>query len=97
MTIALDGMGSDQYPDPEVQAALTFVKETSESIILVGQKELLEKKLKALGGIAEQITIAHAPEVLTMTDHPVEGTRQKPNNSMAVGISLVKMVKPQPS
>ncbi len=90
MTIILDGMGTDNYPDPEVQAAVSAAELFDEEIILVGNRELLEPKLKALNTEQLPIQIEHAPEILEMGDHVVESTRKKPQNSMAVGLELIK-------
>lgn len=90
MPIILDMMGSDKYPEPEIQAAIDAVKEINDELILVGDTNLYEQKIKELGGGSLPISFVHAPDVIEMTDKPVEGTRQKPNNSMAVGIRLIK-------
>ena len=50
MRIVLDAMGSDNYPDPEVQAAVDGAKQFGDEIILVGQEELLQRKLAEIGG-----------------------------------------------
>jgi phosphate acyltransferase len=90
MTVILDGMGSDNYPDPEIQAAVTAAELLDEEIIIVGNRELLEPKLQALNLKHLPIQIEHAPEILEMGDHVVESTRKKPQNSMAVGLELIK-------
>ena len=90
MTIILDAMGSDSYPDPEIQAAVAAAEELNIEIILVGNKEIIEPKLKALNPHNFPIAIEHAPDVLEMADKVVDGTRKKPENSMAVGLELVK-------
>jgi len=90
MTIVLDAMGSDDYPDPEIQGAINAAQLLDEDIILVGQQELIEPKLNMLNTKKLPIRIHHAPDVMEMTDKPVESARKKPNNSMAVGLSLVK-------
>ena len=90
MTIILDAMGSDAYPDPEIQAAVDAAALYKEEIILVGNQAILEPKLKALNTSGLPVTIHHAPDVLEMADKVVDGTRKKPNNSMAVGLELVK-------
>ncbi len=90
MRIVLDAMGSDTHPGPEVQAAIDAVERWGDPIILTGPKEELEVRIRALGGGLEKIEIAHAPEVLTMTDKPAETARRSATNSMAVGIDLVK-------
>jgi glycerol-3-phosphate acyltransferase PlsX len=89
MRIVLDAMGSDSYPDPEVRAALDAVRRFGDEILLVGNQEILKPKLEALGGSAK-IKIIHAPEVLEMTDKPASSARGKAENSMAVGMDLLK-------
>lgn len=90
MAIVLDGMGSDQYPEPEVTGALTAAEELQEEIILVGQQELLEPRLKAANTKGLPVRIVHAPDVLEMGEKAVESARKKPNNSIAIGLDLVK-------
>jgi glycerol-3-phosphate acyltransferase PlsX len=90
MTIILDAMGSDQYPEPEIQAALIAAGQFGEEIVLVGHEELLRPRLDALNTRKLPFTIEHAPDVLEMEDKAVEGARKKPRNSMAVGLGLVK-------
>ncbi len=90
MPIILDMMGSDKYPEPEIPAAIEAAKEIKDELILVGDTNLFQQKVMELGGEKLPITFVHAPDVIEMTDKPVEGTRQKPNNSMAVGIRLIK-------
>ena len=90
MTIILDAMGSDKYPDPEIQGALDAAREFGEEIILVGNQELIEPKLKALNTGNLPVRIHHAPDMLEMGDHVVESAIKKPKNSMAIGMELVK-------
>lgn len=90
MTIVLDAMGSDTYPDPEIEGAIQAARDFGEEIILVGNEAVLTPKLKAQNVGNEKIRLVHAPDVLEMTDKPVDGTKKKPLNSMAVGLGLVK-------
>lgn len=90
MSIVLDAMGSDKYPDPEVSAAVEAAKTLGEEIILVGDQTVLEPKLAAINSGYLPVRIVHAPDVLEMGDKAVESARKKPNNSMAVGLDLVK-------
>jgi len=89
MTIVLDAMGSDDRPDPEVQAAVTASNAFNETIILVGNAEELETKLNQIPGDKSRVRIVHAPEALDMSDHIVDA-RAKKQNSMRVGMELVK-------
>ena len=89
MTIVLDSMGSDDRPDPEVQAAVTASNQLHEEILLVGDENVLAEKLKALPGNHSRVKIIHAPEALDMEDHIAEA-RAKKQNTMRVGMKLVK-------
>jgi len=93
MTIILDAMGSDNYPVPEILGAMEAAKIISEEIILVGDKQLIEQKMKELSVNINSFSIVHAPEIVEMWEKPVESAKKKPNNSMAVGIRLVKEEK----
>jgi glycerol-3-phosphate acyltransferase PlsX len=90
MAIVLDAMGSDDYPDPEIEAAIQSTQLFGEEIILVGNQELLEPKLRKANSTGLPIRIVHASELLEMGEKAVESARRKPDNSMAVGMQLVK-------
>lgn len=89
MRIVLDAMGSDTHPDPEIHAALEAAKLYGDEILLVGNQDLLKSRLPS---IQEQpgIKVIHAPETLEMTDKPAENARRKSQNSMAIGMDLIK-------
>lgn len=90
MRIVLDAMGSDAYPKPEVQAAVEAGRLFAEEVILVGREELLHPLLKEAGGDNPPVRLVHAPEILEMSDKPAENARRKRQNSMAVGLDLIK-------
>ena len=83
-------MGSDNYPDPEIEGAIAASKIIENDIILVGDEQLITPKLNSLSQNHPRITLEHAPEVVDMWDKPVESSQKKPNNSMAIGVRLVK-------
>ncbi len=89
MSIVLDAMGSDEFPVPEILAAVELNR-LGEPVLLVGKKELIENKCKELNIDSKTLDIVDAPDIVEMTDKPVESFRKKPNNSMAIGLSLVK-------
>jgi glycerol-3-phosphate acyltransferase PlsX len=90
MRIVLDAMGSDTHPEPEVLAAVEAVHLFRDEILLVGHEEKLEPLLAKHAGV-QKIRVVHAPEVLEMTDKPASSARGKAQNSMAVGMDLLKM------
>jgi len=90
MAIILDAMGSDAYPQPEILGALEAKKDIKDEIILVGNDQLIKNEMKNLGVGTNEFKIINAPEIVEMWEKPVEAAGKKPNNSMAVGIRLVK-------
>lgn len=90
MRIILDAMGSDHHPEPEIQGAIEASRRYGIEVILVGREEDLRPRLAALDTSGARITVVHAPEVLEMTDKPAETARRKAQNSMAVGMELLK-------
>lgn len=89
MTIVLDAMGSDTRPDPEVQAAVTASNLLDETILIVGDENVLREKLDSLQGDKTKVKIVQAPEALDMSDHIAEA-RAKKQNTMRIGMELVK-------
>jgi glycerol-3-phosphate acyltransferase PlsX len=95
MRVAVDAMGSDRAPEPEVRGAVRAAAERPIEIILVGDRARLEPALAgavigAPPGAKERIRIAHAPDVVTMDDHPAQAFRAKRASSMRVAIDLCK-------
>jgi glycerol-3-phosphate acyltransferase PlsX len=82
-------MGSDTHPEPEIQAAIEAANIYGDDIILVGNQELLNSRQPSIFN-QPGIKIVHAPETLEMTDKPAENARRKSQNSMAIGMDLIK-------
>lgn len=90
MRIAVDAMGTDDHPAPELAAVVRAAEEWPEPVLLVGPRELLEKELAERGVPEDRVEVVHAPEVIQMTDKPADSARGKPRSSMAVAMELVK-------
>ena len=92
--IALDAMGSDECPAPEVQASVQAANEFGDEILLVGPAEQLRLRLGQLDGSSSKVQIVDAPEAISMEDKGLQlalkAKRPKAKNSMAIGIDLVK-------
>lgn len=87
--IVLDAMGSDNCPQPELEGAIIASNKLDIDVILVGDESLLTSGLEKLEGDKSRVTIQHAPQKLEMNDH-IREARAKKDNSMAVGMNLVK-------
>jgi len=94
MRIVLDAMGSDDCPDPEVQAAVEAAHLYGEEILLVGPADQLKPKLQALAGPNPPVQLIHASDVITMQDKglalALKAKKKDSKTSMAIGIDLVK-------
>lgn len=90
MHVAVDAMGSDRAPGPEVAGALRAVRSQAVRVTLVGDAPTLERELARAGATADDaIAIVHASEVVTMDDHPAQGFRRKPDSSLRVAVDHV--------
>lgn len=89
MPIVLDAMGSDNFPHPEVEAAFQAAEILDTKIFLVGQQEKIQPLLENQPD-DPRVELIHAPEILEMGDKPARNARRKADNSMAIGMDLVK-------
>lgn len=92
--IVVDAMGSDNYPTPDVLGALDAAREYGVEIILTGDASKIQPLLDANGAAPLPIRVVNAPEMLTMKDKGedlvIKARHKDAQNSMAVGIDLVK-------
>lgn len=92
MRIVLDAMGSDTCPEPEVRASIELYKMYGNETVLVGPKDSLNERFRAIQG-APAIEIIDAPEIITMKDKglalALKAKRRGSKTSMAVGMDLV--------
>ncbi len=89
--IALDAMGSERAPKPEIEGSIQAVRHHGVEVILVGPEPAIRAELArhpAATGLP--ISIVHASEVITMDDKAVQAVRAKRDSSMRVGLRLVR-------
>ena len=88
--IALDAMGSDRAPKPEIEGALQAARHRGTRVVLVGPESRLKAELARYPGASRlPIEVFHAGEVITMEDK-VEAIRAKRDSSIRVGLRLVR-------
>ncbi len=71
-------------------AAATLEKYTNVELVLVGEQAELQDLVTRIVGENPRLSIAHAAEVVTMSEPPAEALRKKKDSSMRVAINLVK-------
>src|SRR5579862_8083871 len=89
--IALDAMGSDRAPKPEIEGAIQAARHHGVHVLLVGNEVELRAQLGAYpAATGLPIEIVHASEVITMDDKAVQAVRSKRDSSIHVGARLVR-------
>jgi glycerol-3-phosphate acyltransferase PlsX len=89
--IALDAMGSDRAPKPEVEGAIHAARNYNVRVLLVGPKDIVQAELDRHPSFARlPIEVVHASEVITMEDKAVQAVRSKRDSTMRVGVRLVR-------
>jgi len=89
LKIALDAMGGDHAPHVEVEGAVLAAKEFGSQVILVGDRNVVEKELSKHNAGSLPISVRHASEVIGMDESPSKALRKK-DSSMRVAFDLVK-------
>ncbi len=90
MRIALDAMGSDSFPGPDVGGAVLAAREFGDTILLVGDPARIEPELAKRQTAGLKLEVVPASEIVTMLDKPSVVGKAKPNSSMHIGMNLVK-------
>jgi len=89
--IALDAMGSDRAPRPEVEGAIQAARHYGARVLLVGRDTTIQAELDRHPAVAGlPIEIVHASEVVSMDDKAAQAVRHKRDSSMRVGLRLVR-------
>src|ERR1700729_1133860 len=88
--IALDAMGSDRAPKPEIEGAIHAARQYDVRVLLIGPEDIGNAERRRHSAAARlPIEVVHASEYITMDDK-IEAIRAKRDNSMRVGLRLVR-------
>lgn len=91
MRIALDAMGTDLAPGPEVEGALMALRDADGvEIVLVGDETMIRQELDRHGDVPSTLHVRHAPDRVTADDSPASVIRRKPQSSIVVGLKMQK-------
>ena len=96
MIILVDAMGGDNAPDAVIKGAVKAVNEINANIVLIGDKDIINAKVKEFYGkekiedISPKFSIEHTSEIITMEDKPTDAIKHKKNSSMVVGFNMLK-------
>lgn len=90
MKILIDVMGGDNAPQAPIAGAVKAANELDVHMVLVGDTEAIENELKKYKYPKENISIAHAPDVISNYDEPTKAVRQKKTASVVVAANMLK-------
>ena len=96
MIILVDAMGGDNAPEAVIKGAVKAVNEVESEIMLIGDKEVINSRVKELFGkekledLSPKFSIYHTTEIITMEDKPTDAIKHKKDSSMVVGFNLLK-------
>lgn len=89
MKILIDAMSGDNAPLEIIMGAEMAAKEFSETIMLVGEENIISDIAIKNDIDLTNIEIIHAPSVITMEDKPMCVVREKRDSSMGVGLKML--------
>jgi phosphate acyltransferase len=91
MKIGIDIFGGDFAPEANIDGAILAQKELPQDtkLVLIGDQDAILSCLSLRNIDSDSFDIVHAPDIITMHDHPTRAIPQKPNSSIAVGFELL--------
>ena len=90
-TIAVDALGSDRSPKPEVEGAILAARHHDVKVLLVGKEDVIRAEMAHHPSVRNlPIEVVHASEVIGMQEKAAQAVRSKRDSSMRVGIRLVR-------
>jgi glycerol-3-phosphate acyltransferase PlsX len=90
MKIAVDAMGSDHYPQPDVEGAVSAAREYGVDIVLLGKKDVVDAELARHSISGLPISVTHASQVIEMKEHPSNAVKAKKDSSMVLGMQMLR-------
>ncbi len=83
-------MGGDAAPETPIAGAIRAARELPVELVLVGQREAIERSLASYPRRPKNLSIVHAPDVVGMEESPAVSIRKKRESSINVGVGLLK-------
>lgn len=94
MRIALDVFGGDFTPQASLEGTSLFFQINHQAtVLLIGDETKIVPLLSHYHIPPERVHILHTAEYIDMNEPPVQAFQKKTNNSIAIGLGLVKQNK----
>ncbi len=89
--IIIDCAGGDRSPDANIDGALAALEKKEDlSLVLTGDRDLLESRLAEKKFDGSRVEIVHAPDVIGCDEKPTDAIRLKKESSMMKAITLLR-------
>src|SRR5579872_5778280 len=88
--IAVDAMGSDRAPKPEIEGALHAARQFGVKVLLVGPEHQLNRELAGHPARHVSVEVVNATEIIGMHEKAAHAVRAKKGSTMRVGLQLVR-------
>ncbi|HEV7780629.1 MAG TPA: phosphate acyltransferase PlsX [Chitinophagaceae bacterium] len=91
MNIGIDMMGGDYAPLEAVKGVQLYLSAHNipADLLLIGNKEQVEKLLEENNLGPDHIKVVHAEQVIGMHEHPTRALKEKQRSSIAIGFHLL--------
>jgi len=85
--IGIDMMGGDYAPSEPVKGCLEYLSTTNHDvhIVMIGDEQAIQLELNKYSLDQQHYSIVHAPQVISMHEHPTKALKEKPDSSIAIG------------
>ncbi len=92
MKIVLDAMGGDRIPETPIEGAIEALEvlDGAFEIILVGDRERIERELETHRFFSPRLSVEHASQIVGMSEPPAQVLKKKKDSSISVGLKLQK-------
>lgn len=92
MKIGLDVLGGDYAPNSTITGAIEAQKtlQDNQRLVLIGDQQDCIQQIKEAGADPDKFDYVHAPDIISMHEHPTKAISQKPNSSIAKGFELLQ-------
>ena len=89
MKVLIDAMSGDNAPLEMIKGAAMAAREFEDTIMLIGEENVISDVAVKNDIDLTEIEIIHAPSVITMEDKPMCVVREKRDSSMGVGLKML--------
>lgn len=93
MKIVIDAFGGDNAPREIVKGAVEFIKNYEDKtfeICLCGDEKKIKEELNLLGYDGNQISIYHAPDIISNNEIPTKAIKEKTESSLVACFDILK-------